>query len=400
MAVFGYKATSPGGEVVEGAIEAPDEKGVIEKLKDSGLIPLRVMLPKERAIGLRRRLIPGYSSSDVLAFITELSVLLNAGLPLDRSLSILSNITGSSVMKEVIPALLRSVREGNSLSDALERHPKVFKRLHVNMVRAGESGGVLNSVLERLVEFMESSKNLRDHVLSALIYPVILICTAGASIIILLTYVIPKFKVIFEDFGQSLPLSTRIVLSVSGFLSGYWWLLILIAAGGGFYFRHIISKPDGRMKWDRFKLRAAGEIIKKLETARFSRTLGTLLRSGVPLLSALGNVRETAGNVIVSSSIDAIARGAKEGKGVAGPMAATGVFPELAVSMIRVGEETGQLDSMLLKVADTYEKGLQVSIKRFMGLLEPLLILAMGIIVGFIVLSMLIAIFSVNELPF
>lgn len=400
MAVFTYRAAERGGgggDVVEGVIEAPDRDDAARRLKDSGLIPLKITVPRGEG---GRRFFPGSRMEDVLTFFTELSVLLNAGLPLDRSLAILANISESRAMKEVVPSVLRYVREGSSLSDAMRRHPRVFKRLHVSMVKAGESGGVLDVVLERLVEFLESAKGLKEQVFSAMIYPIVLLITAGTSIVILLTYVLPKFTVIFEDFGKSLPLSTAMLMTVSNTLISLWWVIAIIVVAGGFAFRRYTSKEKGRLKWDALKLWLFGRIIRKLETARFSRTLGTLLNSGVPLLGALENVRDVVGNTVISSSVAVITKGAKEGRGIAQPMAETGLYPELAVSMIRVGEETGRLDEMLIKVAVTYEKSLEVTIKRFMGLVEPVLLLVMGVIVGFIVLSMLMAIFSVNELPF
>lgn len=397
MPVFSYRAATSAGDVEEGVVEASDERGAAGKLRDSGLIPLRLRIPEE---GAKRSLLPRSYSNDVLVFMTELSVLLNSGLPLDRSLSILSRITESRRMKEIIPSLVKSVREGSSFSEALQRHPKVFRRIHVSMARAGESGGVLNSVLERLVGFMEAAKELRDSVVSALIYPAILVFTAGFSVVLLLAYVVPKFTVIFEDFGRSIPFSTKILLGVSGLISSYWWLLFSLAVVFVFAFRRFTASEGGRIKWDGLKLRAAGGIIGKLETARFARTLGTLLGSGVPLLGALSNAKDVIGNRVISSSVDSIIRGAKEGKGVSQPMSETGLFPELAVSMIKVGEETGQLDAMLIRVAEAYEKSLGVAVKRFMSILEPVIIVGMGGVVGFIVMSMLLAIFSINELPF
>lgn len=397
MAVFTYRAADRGGEVVEGVIEATDRKDAVKRLRDSGFIPLRVTVPKGDG---RKWFFTGFSQDDVLTFFTELSVLLNAGLPLDRALGMLSEISESRTMKDVVSSVLRYVREGSSLSDALRRHPRVFKKLHVSMVMAGESGGVLDAVLERLVEFLETAKRIKDQVYSAMIYPVVLLLTAGVSIAVLLTYVLPKFTVIFEDFGKSLPLSTTILMAMSDLLASLWWVILIVAVAGGGAFRRYTSKGVGRTRWDAFKLWLFGRIIIKLETARFARTLGTLLRSGVPLLGALENVRGVIGNTVIASTVQKISKGAKEGRGIARPMQETGRYPELAVSMIRVGEETGRLDEMLLKVAETYEKSLDVTIKRFMSLVEPALLLMMGLIVGFIVLSMLTAIFSVNDISF
>ncbi len=396
MPLFSYRATTPQGKIEEGIINAPDERSAIEKIRDSGYIPIRITRPREKeaSFSLRFRKKP-----DILVFTTELAALLNAGLPLDRSLNILAGITEQKAMQGVIESVLKAIREGSSFSDALAQHPRIFPRIYVNMVRAGEAGGVLDVVLDKLVEFLETSRQLREHVLSAMIYPSILILTGGASLIILLTYVIPKFSRIFEDLGQAIPLPTMILISFSNFLSNYWWVFLLAFLFIFYIARRAVSRPEGRRKWDELKIRLLGDIIIKLETSRFARTLGTLLKSGVPLLQALSNVRETIGNTVFASAIDQVIIGAREGKGIAAPVEKTGIFPSLALSMIKVGEETGQLDDMLLKVADTYEKNLRTSVRRFISLLEPALILIMGLIIGFIVVSILLAIFSINELP-
>lgn len=397
MAVYSYRATTLSGEITEGVIEAVDEKTAIEKLKGSGFIPLRITTPKE---GISKRLIFGSSKGDILTFTTELSVLLKAGLPLDRSLNILSELSESGAMKGIIRSILQSIREGNSFSDALQRHPKVFPQLYVNMVRAGEAGGVLDVVLEKLREFLESTKELKENLISAMIYPAILMFTGIASIIILLVYVLPKFSVIFADMGASLPLPTAVVINISKTIVSYWWFILLLIVTGFIVLRNYIRSDRGRYKWDAIKLRLMSDIIRRLETARFTRTLGTLLNSGVPLLQAIRNSKDTINNRVIASAIDKVSRDVKEGKGISTPLSSAEVFPPLAISMIRVGEESGQLDTMLLKVAETYEISLRATLRRFLSLLEPAMILFMALIIGFIILSMLMAIFSITELPF
>ncbi len=396
MPIFSYTATTMEGSIIEGVIEAPEEKSAVEKLKNTGVIPLKLAAPKEET---GRKLWRKSAKSGVLTFTTEMSALLSAGLPLDRSLNILSEISESSEMKSVVQSILKSIREGSAFSDALQRHPKVFSKLYVSMIRAGEIGGVLDVVLDKLGEFLETSKELRDHVVSAMIYPVILVLTGGASIIVLLTFVLPKFSVIFSELGSALPLPTQVLLTMSSSLQSYWWIALLIVLGGWALARSYIRSEKGRYTWDALKLRMLGDVTRRLETARFCRTLGTLLKSGVPLLQALTNAKEVLGNQVIAASIDRVSKGTKEGKGIAAPLTDASVFPPLALSMIKVGEETGQLDTMLLKVATTYEKSLREALKRFLSLLEPLMILSMGLIIGFIVISMLMAIFSITELP-
>jgi len=395
--MYSYTATTLEGAIVEGVVEASDERNAVEKIRNAGVIPLKVSLPRE---GLRKTFAMRSSRGDLLTFTTELSALLGAGLPIDRSLNILSEITEGKQMKEVINSVLKGIREGSSFSEALQRHPAVFPRLYVSMIRAGETGGVLDIVLDKLSEFLESAKELKDSIVSAMVYPLILTVTGGMSIVILLTFVIPRFSAIFKEIGGSLPLSTQIILTVSQVLRSWWWVLFPVVAVVLVFLRIYAGTDQGALRWDELKLRLLGDVVRKLETARFCRTLGTLLKSGVPFLQALGNAKDVIGNRIMAGSVESVTKNVREGRGMAGPLMEAGVFPQLALSMIKVGEETGQLDSMLLKVAATYEKALRDAVKRFMSLLEPAIILGMGIIIAFIVVSMLMAVFSILELPF
>ncbi len=398
MAVFSYLATTMAGETIEGVIEAADEKLAVERIRNTGLIPLKIVAPRQGGlhgkIGFKR------SRADLLTFTAELSVLLGAGLPIDRSLNILSEVSEEKEMKKTIQSILKSIREGGSFSDALQKHPKSFPRLYVNMIRAGEAGGVLDIVLDKLNEFLESAKELKDSILSAMIYPAILSITGGVSIIILLTLVLPKFSVIFAELGGSIPLSTKVLLGVSSSLRTYWWIFVIAIVAVWGMVRSYLRSAQGRLRWDALKLRLFGDVVRKLETARFCRTLGTLLKSGVSFLQALDNSKDVISNQVIATALDNVAKGAKEGKGIAGPLANAGVLPPLALSMIKVGEETGQLDVMLIKVAAAYEKNLKETVKRFVSFLESAMILFMGLVIGFIVISMLMAIFSITDLPF
>lgn len=396
--IFQYKAATMAGEVVESSLEADDKDGAVEQIKRAGYIPIAVITQNkvfQFSFGISTS-----RKKDILTFTTELAALLGAGLPLDRSLKIMSEISESAKMQEITRAVLKSIREGSSFSEALGKHPESFDRLYVNMIRAGESGGVLDSVLGKLSEFLETQSELRSHVVSSLIYPIILVLTSGISIAILLTFVLPKFSAIFTEFGTALPLSTQILLGFSNFIQSYWWAIIAALAVAVIGIKSYIKTVKGRLAWDEIKIKFLRDIITKLETARFCRTLGTLLKSGVPLLQALANSRDVINNSVISSTIDAISRGAKEGKGISAPLLEAGVFPPLALSMIKVGEETGHLDEMLTKVAVIYEKSLRESVKRFISLLEPVLILMVGLIIGFIIISILVSIFSIIDLPF
>ncbi len=398
MPTYSYSSTTREGVMMEGVIDARDEKSALSILKNSGVIPLKIKL-KKNGFGAESFKFRS-AKNEVQTFTTELYALLGAGLPLDRSLNILSEITENARMKEVVSSILKSIREGSTFSDALEKHPQIFSGLYVNMIKAGESGGLLSVVLEKLIEFLESSRELKDHIFSAMIYPVILVITGITSIIVLVTYVLPKFSIIFRDLGTQLPVPTQMLIYFSNFILSAWWMIILTIIAGGILFRNYVKTEKGRYNWDSVKIKITGDIILKLETARFCRTLGALLRSGVPLLNAVKNAKDIVGNYVISSELDKISAGIKKGQGIAKPLADTKIFPHLALSMIKVGEETGQLDTMLIKIADTYEKSLKVSIKKFVSFLEPAMILGMGLLTGFIVISMLMAIFSITDIPF
>jgi type II secretion system protein F len=407
MAQFQYRAADGDGKILEGTIEAGEASLAVSRLQDRGLIPLRVTEAGKARGGIASIALPtisfkrGVRGRDLLIFTHEMSTLLASGLPLDRSLSILAELAERPEMKRVVADILQSVQRGKSLAEAMAQHPKVFQPLYVNMVKAGEIGGVLDAVLLRLTEYLERADELRDEVRSALVYPVILTIVAMGSVTILLTYVLPKFAAIFSQAGQALPTSTRVLLGMSDAMRSYWWAGILIVVGLSFAFSNYIRTPGGRLQWDRFKLRLLllGNLLRKLAVARFARTLGTLLRSGVPMLQALDIVRDVTGNVVLAAAIEEVKVGVRGGSGVAGPLSHTAVFPPLALQMISVGEETGKLDEMLVQVADYFDKEVRQQVKRLTSLLEPALLLIGGVVVAFVVLSMFSAIFSINNLP-
>ena len=405
MAFFQYRAADQGGKVIEGIMEAEAEQGVIARLHEMGCVPIRIAMPGEvRAARRPFRLFSPRKVTDrqLLQFTQELSTLLGAGLPLDRSLSILGNLVEGEEFKKIMRLLLEGVRAGKSLAGAMGEHADVFPKLYVNMVRAGESGGILEGVLRFLGEYLERSLALKEDIRSALIYPVFLAAAAGISLVILFVYVIPRFAVIFQDVGQALPWITKAVMNFSYALTEYGWVILLLAivgiVGGAFYLR----SPEGRLEWDRFCLRAwlLGDLVRKFEMARFGRTLSALLKGGVPLLEALGTVQGVVGNRLVARAIGQVQVRVREGKGMAKPLADTGLFPDLALNMIAVGEETGKLEAMLGNVAEHYDQEVKRTAKRLTSLLEPALILGMGLVIGVVVISMLLAIFSINDLPF
>jgi general secretion pathway protein F len=404
MSEFLYKATTLAGQTVEGSMDGKDEASVLVSLHRLGYIPIRITSVAEKGQGVR---LPSFLSQRVglknlLIFTQELSTLISAGLSIDRSLGILGELTENARLREAVKEILRKIEGGNSLAEALGQYPKIFPKLYINMVKAGESAGFLDTILSRLARYLQSTKEIKDYLVSVMIYPIILTIVSGISLIILVTFVIPRFARIFSDMGQALPLPTQIVLALSHGVRSYWWVGVGMVAILYFGLKSYTRNEGRRLKWDRFKLRwvAVGDIIKKVEAARFARTLGTLLQSGVPILGALNLVKEISQNQAIANSIGYVHDRLREGKGISKSLEETGAFPPLAIHMIGVGEETGKLDEMLTKVAETYEENVQTSVKRFVSLLEPLIIVIMGGVVFFIVVSILLAIFAINEIPF
>lgn len=407
MPQYRYEAVDASGEVVKQEITAPSQEAVIEQLRNQGLMLLSV---EEAAGGFLNQQInlPFISQrgrvrqQDVAVFTQQIAKLLQAGLPLDRALSILIDIAEEGEVKRVLSRIQDEVRGGSTLADAMEAQPNVFSRLYLNMVRAGEAGGSLEVVLARLSEFMERAKALKDSVTSALIYPMILLFVAGASVILLLTFVVPQFQQLFEDAGEALPLPTQIVIFIGDGLRHYWWVGAILVIVFVSFMQRQLSNPDSRYRWDGIFLRLPlfGDLTAKVEMARMARTLGTLLRNGVPLLTALSIVKETLSNLVLAEAIGNVAENLKAGQSLAEPLMENGSFPQLAVHMIRVGEETGQLDEMLIQVADTYDNEVQITVKRMLTLLEPILILGLSLIIAGIIFSILMAIISINDIAF
>jgi len=405
MAAFAYRAATLEGKLVEGTMEAPDSAVVSLKLQEMGLLPIRVDAASRKTLLTRDIPWPWkvrkVRRKDLLVFTHELHTLVRSGIPLDRSLAVLGQLAESPAMAEVIQNVLKAVKGGKSFSEALGEYPDVFPKVYVNMVHAGEVGGVLEEILGRLTVFLETSENLRSYVIGALIYPALLSVVAVASVTIMTLFVIPRFAGVFQDMGVPLPLPMAMLKGLSDFLASYWWLILVSAILVGVYLKRYRTSPEGRLQWDRWLLRLPlwGPVVRKVEVARFSRTLGTLLHSGVPLLQGMNIVREILSNQGIATTIEPIRNGIKKGEGIAQPMKQSGVFPPLAMHLIEVGEESGKLDTMLIQVAEVYDTEVRTSIKNLISFFEPALILVMGIVIGTMVISMLMAIFSINEVP-
>jgi general secretion pathway protein F len=402
--LFRYKVVTPTGESQEGDMDGVSQAAVVDRLQGMGLIPIRV--EETAASSATAGHIGGFfgkkrvTQDDVAVITQEIATLLKAGLPLDRCLEILITLSANEPVRQLMSELREDVRGGASLSKAMDARKGVFTRFYLNMIRAGEAGGALDVVMQRLTEFMERSKELRDTVKSALIYPAILICVSVLSVAILLMWVVPQFSQMFEESGKALPLPTQVVIAMGDGVRNYWWVMILTVVGVYSWFAKQMREPASRYRWDKrlLGLPLVGDLIGKLEVARFSRTLGTLIGNGVTLLAALSIVKETLSNTVMSQGLGEVAAQLKEGKGLGKPLLDTGLFPKLAVHLVMVGEETGKLQEMLIRVADIYDREVSSSVKRLLALMEPVLILGLGLVIGGIIMSILVAILSVNDL--
>jgi len=386
-------------------MEASDDGTVSLKLQEMGLLPVRIGIATRQTMFTREIDWPWKRKKvrrkDLLIFTQELHTLVHAGFPLDRTLAVLGQLAESPAMSEVVQDVLKEVKGGKSFSEALAKYPAVFPKVYVSMVKAGEAGGALDEILSRLATFLITSEDLRSYIVSSMIYPVLLSIVGIASVTILTLFVVPKFTAIFQDMGVPLPLPMAILKNLGDFLTYYWWAVLVMIVLVGAYFKRFRASTEGRLKWDRWMLRVplVGAVLRKIEVARFARSLGTLLHGGVPLLQSMTIVREIIANQSIAVAIEPIRNGIKKGEGITQPMKQSGVFPPLAMHLIEVGEESGKLDGMLIQVGEVYDVEVRNSIKNLIAFFEPALILLMGIIIGTIVVSMLMAIFSINDIP-
>ena len=401
MPQFRYKALSAAGDPIDGVMEAASAEEVVARLQDAGNLPLEAR-PADEADGnglaaLFRR--APMSKAQVLQFTQQLATLMGAGQPLDRALQILLDLPDNPEARRVIERIRDAVRGGTPLSQAMEQQENVFSRLYVNMVRAGEVGGSLDDTLKRLADYLERSKALRESVINALIYPAILVAMVFGALLLLLGYVVPQFLPLFEDMNVDMPLLTKVVMATGNLVSGYWWLLLALLVGGLLWFRNWLRDPDKRRVFDAWILRRGlvGSLLARLETARLTRTLGTLVHNGVPLLVALSIARNVMGNLALSDAVEAATSEVKTGGGLALALGRSKLFPRLALQMIAVGEESGEMDTMLTKVADTFDIEVKNTIDRLLAALVPAVTVFMAIVVALIMMAILIPIFSLTS---
>jgi general secretion pathway protein F len=401
MAIYRYKAVTSAGEVVEGQFDVASNDEAVAKIQDAGNIPLDVREAVDGAGGrsfggLFRR--SAMNATQVLQFTQQMATLLGAGLPLDRALQIVLELPEAEKARRVIERVRDTVRGGAPLSDGLEAESDVFSKLYVNMVRAGEIGGSLDATLSRLANYLERAKALKESVVNAMIYPAILIVMVFAALLVLLIFVVPQFVPMFKDMNVELPLITQIVLFVGLGLRDWWWLMAIGIVAFVVFARRQLSDPASRLKFDAWLLRArvVGPLFSKLETARLARTLGTLLKNGVPLLTAMSIGRNVLGNAALAEAVEKATEEVKTGGGLAFSLSHSKRFPKLALQMISVGEESGALDEMLLKVADTFDIEAKNTVDRMLSALVPVMTVIMTGVVGFIMMAILVPIMSVS----
>lgn len=408
MALYAFEAVRSSGEAVRAQIEAASEADAVERVREQGLILLGIqtaasaaMAAHERKTSTLGRLLARrrITREQIVSVTRDLANLIGAGLPLDRAFELLVGLADTGPLASLLQDLRDRVRGGKALSQALAEHPRHFDRLYVNMVRAGEASGTLGPVLARISEFQERSAELRSSVQSALLYPIVLVAVAVVAVLTMLFFVVPKFEATFRQFGRALPPATENLLALSHALRDDGWMLLVAAAAVVILVRGRMRTPQGQLNWHRRKLTlpVLGDLFSKIEVARFARTLGTLLGNGVSLLPALTIVKDTVDNRALAGSLDGVVARLKAGQGFARPLMETGLYPKLAVHMVAVGEETGRLDSMLIKVADIYDQEVNTSLKRALGLLEPILILTLAVVVGGIIFALMSALLGLTE---
>ena len=405
MPVFAYEAVDASGQKVNREVNASSKDEAIKQIRSQGLRPTRIAVkakaqaaaPTEKKKRKGVVLFDRVKQTQIVTFTSQLSTLQDAGLPIVRSVKILETQQRPGKFKDQLASISEEVEGGSTFSEALSKYPKSFDKLYVSMVKAGEAGGVLDVILNRLAGFMEKSQKLRKKVKGAMIYPVAVLSVAGLILFFIMIYVVPSFEQMFKDLGQKLPAPTQLLLTLSQTLQRFWYLIPGIPFVFIMILKAIGRSEKGRLALDRFKLTLPvfGLIIKKSSISRFCRTLGTLISSGVPILEALRIVKDAIGNVVISNAIEEVHGSIREGDTIAGPLRQSGIFDELLVNMIDVGEETGELDKMLIKIADNYETDVDVAVEGMSSLLEPLLIVGMGGIVGFIVIALFLPLIDI-----
>ncbi|MGZ8413284.1 MAG: type II secretion system F family protein [Gemmatirosa sp.] len=391
MPTFAYTARTLNGDLRSATLDAPSRDEAVVMLKRMRLAVLKMDEASKKPKGGSK--VP---MRDIVIFTRQFSTMINAGLPLVQALDILSKQSEHKGLQQITKAVVFEVESGATVADAMRNHPKGFTDLYVNMVAAGEAGGILDTILMRLATFLEKNDRLVRKVKGAMVYPMVIMSVAALAIVILLWKVIPVFKDMFASVNMELPLPTKIVIGMSAFLNDYWWALGLGAVGTGLFLQRVYATPEGKLGIDKLmlKLPVLGDVLRKASVSRFTRTLGTLISSGVPILDGLEITARTAGNRVVQDAIMASRASIAGGDTIAAPLAKSNVFPPMVISMIAVGEQTGGLDEMLTKIADFYDDEVDAAVSALLSLLEPIMIVVLGVVVGGMIVAMYLPIFD------
>lgn len=399
MSTYVFKAMDVAGLPSKGEVDAESKQQVAEQLRSRGLIVLDIA-DKHKSREINIALFNRVKPDDLTIMTRQLATMVSSGMTILRALYVLEQQTENEKLGEALVSVRKDVEAGLPLSDALERHPKLFNRLFVAMTRAGETGGVLDSALQRVADQLEKESALRRQIKGAMVYPAVVTSVAFLVLFVLVTFLVPVFAGIFDDFGGELPTITKFTVAISNFMKGYFWTLPLIGAGGFYAFKRWKATERGRHQWDAFRLRIPfkiGDIVQKVALARWSRTFSALVTAGVPLLQALDITGKTAGNAIVEDAMKDVVASVKQGGTIAAPLKEADIFPAMVGHMVGVGEETGAMDQMLTKIAEFYEDQVDAAVKSLTSILEPVMIVLVGGIVGFIVISMYMPLFKVYD---
>lgn len=401
MPAFAYKVRTSAGTITEGLISASEERSAVEQLRSQKMTVLEINEQPASFLDSVGKLFKGKpKNKEIVIFSRQLSTLTSAGVPLVQGLNILEEQAETPAFKAVVRRIREDIEAGLPIADALKKHPAAFSELYVGMVRAGELGGILDTILERLSRYLEQAEELKGKVKGAMMYPLVVSLIAGAVTIFLLVGVIPTFKEIFSSFGKALPAPTQILINLSDGLRANLWLVLLSPVALFFALKYARKTPAGMEMSDKISLRLPvfGILLKKVAVAKFTRTLGTLIKSGVPILQGLETVAKTSGNKVIEKAIMEAHAAVREGERIAGPLRKSGVFPPMVVQMISIGEETGSLDAMLAKIADFYDQEVDVAVKALTSMIEPIIIVVMGVVIGSIVIAMFMPMFEMGNL--
>ncbi len=392
MPTFTYTARSTSGELKTASIDAPSRDDAVALLRRQRLTIIKV----DESKSTPRRTGGSIGMRDIVIFTRQFSTMINAGLPLVQALDILARQSENKALAAVVREVVFDVESGNTVADAMRKHPKAFSDLYTNMVAAGEAGGILDTILNRLAVFMEKNDALVRKVKGAMIYPTVILCVAALCVVILLWKVIPVFSSMFDSVGMELPLPTKVVIGMSYFLTTYWWAILIGVGGSAYFIRQFYATPGGQLVIDRFLLKVPvlGDVLRKSAVSRFTRTLGTLISSGVSILDGLEITARTSGNRVVQDAIMKSRASIAGGDTIAGPLQKSDVFPPMVISMISVGEQTGGLDEMLSKIADFYDDEVDAAVSALLSLLEPVMIVFLGVVVGGMIVAMYLPIFD------